>query len=105
MNESEHDYISIEVLSNFGKTLGRSEVDPDRLREVLKIAIAQHPDQAEIAELREIGAHYFVVPADGDGFELRLGYHELAALNPPGTVAGEYLTLGVVRTDDIKARL
>lgn len=104
MNESEHDYISIEVLSNFGKTMGRSAVDPDRLREVLTLAIAQHPDQAEIAKLRDIGAHYFVVPSDGDGFELRLGYHELAALNPPGAVAGEYVTLGVVKTDDITAR-
>ena len=47
--------------------------------------------------MRDIGAHYFVVQTDGDGFELRLGYHELAALNPPDVVAGEYVTLGVVK--------
>ena len=104
MNESEHDYISSEVLSNFGKQLGRSAADPDRLREVLTSAIAQHPDQAEIARMRDIGAHYFVVQSDGDGFELRLGHHELAALNPPEAVAGEYVTLGVVQPDDIRAQ-
>ena len=44
------------------------------------------------------------MPAGGDGFELRLGYHDLAALNPPGTVAGEYLTLGVMMADELEAR-
>ena len=101
MNDSEHDFISSEVLTNFGKTMGQSRVDPDRLREVLALTVAQHPDQTELARLRDVGAHYFVVPNDGDGFELRLGHHDLEMLNAPGAVAGEYVTLGVVRTDDI----
>ena len=63
-------------------------MDPARLRDALTIAVAGHPDQAEVAELRDGGAHYFVVPADGDGFELRLGHHDLPALNEPGAVAG-----------------
>jgi len=102
MNESEQDFISSEVLSNFGMNLGRSRVDPDRLREALQLAVAEHPDQPEIAALRESGAHYFVVPADGDGFELRLGHHDLEALNPPGVVAGTFVTLGVLNADAIK---
>ncbi len=102
MNESEQDFISSEVLSNFGMNLGRPRVDPDRLREALTLAVAAHPDQTEIATMRESGAHYFVVPADGDGFELRLGHHELEALNPPGAVAGHFVSLGVLDADEIK---
>jgi hypothetical protein len=104
MNDHEHDEISGEVLSNFGKRMAwadRSEVDPDRLREVLTTTLAQHPDQAEIAALRDLGAHYFVAPIDADGFELRLGYYDLAILNPPGAVAGDYITLGIVKNVDI----
>jgi hypothetical protein len=101
MNDSEHDFISGEVLTNFGTSMGQSQVDPARLREVLTSTIAAHPDQSEIARLRDLGAHYFVVPNDGDGFELRLGHHDLEMLNEPGAVAGEYVSLGVVSTRDI----
>ncbi len=101
MNTSEHDFISSEVLTNFGKNMGQSQVDPERLREVLASTVAQHPDQPEITRLRDLGAHYFVVPNDGEGFELRLGHHDLEMLNAPGAVAGEYVTLGIVKTDDI----
>lgn len=103
MNDSEHDFISSEVLTNFGKTMGQSQVDPDRLREVLTLTIAEHPDQAELARFRDLGAHYFVLPSDGDGFELRLGHHDLEMLNAPGAVAGEYVSLGVVKTEDVSA--
>jgi hypothetical protein len=101
MNDSEHDFISGEVLTNFGTSMGQSPIDPARLREVLASTVARHPDQAEIARLRDLGAHYFVVPNDGDGFELRLGHHDLEMLNEPGAVAGEYVSLGVVNTEDI----
>ncbi|MDQ3721621.1 MAG: hypothetical protein M3376_00815 [Actinomycetota bacterium] len=105
MNEHEHHFISSEVLTNFGRSLGQSDVDADRLREALTSAVAQHPDQAELTQLRDHGAHYFAVPIDADGgFELRLGHHDLAALNPEGAVAGEYVTLGVVKTEDIALR-
>ena len=104
MNNSERDFISSEVLTNFGKSMGQSRVDPERLREVLASTVAEHADQAEITRLRDLGAHYFVVPVDGDGggFELRLGHHDLATLNEPGAVAGEYVSLGVVSSHDIK---
>ena len=58
MNDSEHDFISSEVLTNFGKSMGQSDVDPDRLREVLTLTIAQHSDQAQISTLRDTGAHF-----------------------------------------------
>ena len=98
MNDSEHDNIASEVLTDFGKKLGRPTMDPLRLRQALTTAVAQHAEQPGIAELRESGAHYFAVPVDGDGFELRLGYHDLELLNPPGAVAGEFVSLGVVTT-------
>ena len=101
MNDSERDFISSEILTNFGKNMGQSQIDPERLREVLATTIAQHADQADIPRLRDLGAHYFVVPDDADGFELRLGHHDLAMLNDPGAVAGEYVSLGVVKTADI----
>ncbi len=101
MNDSEHDFISSEVLTNFGKSMGQSDVDPARLREVLTLTIAEHSDQAQISTLRGSGAHYFVVPSDGDGFELRLGHHDLEMLNEPGAVAGEYVSLGLVKNHDI----
>ena len=101
MNESEQEFISSEVMSNFGKNLGRPTVDPARLRDALASAVARHLERAEVAELRDGGAHYFVVPADDDGFELRLGHHDLPALNEPGAVAGTYVTLGVLSPDDI----
>jgi hypothetical protein len=101
MNDSEHDFIASEVLTNFGTSMGQSQVDPERLREVLASTIAQHPDQADITRLRDLGAHFFVVPNDGDGFELRLGHHDLAMLNQPGAVAGEYVSLGLVKSADI----
>ena len=101
MNDSEHDFISSEILTDFGKSMGQSQVDPVRLREVLASTVAEHPDQAEISRLRDLGAHYFVVPSVGDGFELRLGHHDLEMLNEPGAVAGEYVSLGVVSTQDI----
>lgn len=101
MNDSEHDFISSEVLTNFGTSMGQSQVDPARLREVLASTIAEHPDQAELTRLRGLGAHYFVLPGDGKGFELRLGHHDLEMLNEPGAVAGEYVSLGLVRNQDI----
>lgn len=101
MNASEHDFISSEVTTNFGKNLRQSQVDPARLREALASALAETADDPAVAALREIGAHYFVVPADGDAFELRLGHHDLDALNPPGAVAGEFVTVGVLRSEDI----
>ncbi len=101
MNDSEHAFISSEVLTNFGRSMGQSQIDPERLREVLQIAIAEHPDQALIAALRESGAHYFVIRSADDGFELRLGHHDLAALNPPGAVAGEFVSVAVVQNADI----
>jgi hypothetical protein len=102
MNDSEHDFISSEVLTNFGKSMGQSQVDPARLREVLASTVAEHPDQAAITRLRDLGAHYSVVPNEGDGFELRLGHHDLEMLNEPGAVAGEYVSLGVVTSEDIE---
>ena len=93
MNDGEHDFISSEVLTNFGKSMGQSQVDPGRLREILASTIAQHAEQADITRLRDLGAHPFVVPNDGDGFALRLGHHDLAMLNEPGAVAGEYVSL------------
>ena len=101
MNDSERDFISSEVLTNFGRSMGQTPVDPERLREALASTVAEHRDQAEIARLRDLGAHYFVVPIDDDGFELRLGHHDLAMLNEPGAVAGEYVSLGVVSTEAI----
>lgn len=101
MNDSEHDFISSEVLTNFGTKMGQSQVDPERLRAVLASTIAQHADQADITRLRDLGAHYFVVPGGDEGFELRLGHHDLAMLNEPGAVAGEYVSLGLVKTADI----
>ncbi|HEV2775148.1 MAG TPA: hypothetical protein VGV90_06130 [Solirubrobacteraceae bacterium] len=101
MNDSEHDFISSEVLTDFGKTMGQSQIDPARLRQVLASTIEQHADQADITRLRDLGAHYFVVPNDGEGFELRLGHHDLEMLNEPGAVAGEYVSLGLVKTEDI----
>lgn len=101
MNDREHDFISSEVLTNFGKSMGQSQIDPARLREVLTATIEQHPDQAELTRFRDLGAHYFVLPSEGDGFELRLGHHDLEMLNEPGAVAGDYVSLGLVRTEDI----
>jgi hypothetical protein len=103
MNDSEHDFIASDVQTNFGKSMGQSQIDPDRLREALALTVAQHADQADVAKLRENGAHYFVVPSDAGGFELRLGHHDLDMLNAPGAVAGEYVSLGVVKTEDITA--
>ncbi len=96
MNDSEHDNISSEVLTDFGRTLGRPTRDRRRLTEVLTATVAKHADETAIAELRERGAHYYAVPIDGDGFELRLGYHDLDLLNPPGAVAGEFVSVAVV---------
>jgi hypothetical protein len=101
MNASEHDFISSEVTTNFGKNLRQSQVDPARLREAIASAVAATADDAAVTALREMGGHYFVVPAEGDAFELRLGHHDLEALNPPGAVAGEFVTVGVLRTEDI----
>jgi hypothetical protein len=104
MNASEHDFISSEVTTNFGKNLRQTQVDPERLKEALASTLAQTADDISVAALRAVGAHYFVVPADGDSFELRLGHHDLDALNPPGAVAGEFVTLGVLTPDDIMVR-
>ena len=93
MNDSEHDNISSEVLTDFGRKLGRPTLDRRHLREVLAATVAQHADEPAIAGLRERGAHYYAVPIDSEGFELRLGYHELDLLNPPGAVAGEFVTV------------
>ena len=103
LNDSERDFISGEVLTNFGKHMGPGQVDPGRLREVLASTIAQPADRADITRLRDIGAHPFVVPTDGEGFELRLGHDALAMLDEPGTVAGEYVSPGLVKTADIAA--
>ena len=43
MNDSEHAFISSEVLTNFGKNMGQSQVDLKRLREVLAGTVAEHP--------------------------------------------------------------
>ena len=102
MNDSERDFICTEVQTNFGKNMGPSQVDPERLREALTLTVAQHADAADVAKLRLLGAHYFVVPSDADGFELRLGHHDLEMLNAPGAVAGDYVSLGVVKADDVK---
>ena len=101
MNDSEHAFISSDVQTNFGKNMGQSQIDPTRLREALAATVAEHAAQAEVAKLRDHGAHYFVVPSDADGFELRLGHHDLDMLNEPGAVAGEYVSLGVVKNVDI----
>ncbi len=101
MNHREHDFISSEVLSNFGRSMGQSQIDPQRLREVLALAISEHPDQARLAALRDDGAHYFVLRSDDDGFELRLGHHDLEMLNAPGVVAGASMSVAVVRNADV----
>ena len=102
MNDSEHDNIAGEVLTDFGRKLGRPTLDRRRLREVLTTTVAQHADQPAIAGLRESGAHYYAVPIDGDGFELRLGYHDLDLLNPPGVVAGEFVSVAIVTTAELE---
>ncbi len=101
MNDSEHGFIASDVQTNFGKSMGQSQVDLKRLREALALTVAQHADQPDVAKLRDNGAHYFVVPSDAGGFELRLGHHDLEMLNEPGAVAGAYVSLGVVKTGDI----
>ncbi len=101
MNDSEHGFIASDVQTNFGKNMGQSQVDLERLREALALTVAQHADQPDVARLRDNGAHFFVVPSDADGFELRLGHHDLEMLNEPGAVAGDYVSLGIVRNDDI----
>jgi hypothetical protein len=101
MNDSEHAFISSDVQTNFGKNMGQSQIDLTRLREALAATVAEHAEQADVAKLRDNGAHYFVVPCDADGFELRLGHHDLEMLNEPGAVAGEYVSLGIVKHADI----
>jgi hypothetical protein len=101
MNDSEHDFISSEVLTDFGRSLGQSQIDPERLREVLTHAISEHPDQARLSALRGDGAHYFVVRNPEGGFELRLGHHDLEMLNAPGVVAGESMSIAVVQNAEI----
>ena len=101
MNASEQSFISSEVTTNFGKNLRQSQVDPQRLKEALASTLARTADDAAVAALSEGGAHYFVVPAGGDSFELRLGHHDLDALNPPGAIAGEFVTLGILSPEDI----
>lgn len=101
MNASDQSFISSEVTTNFGKNLRQSQVDPGRLKDALASVVADTADDTAVAALTEAGAHYFVVPADGDSFEVRLGHHDLDALNPPGAVAGEFVTLGVLTPDDI----
>lgn len=103
MNDSEHDNIASEVLTDFGRKLGRPTLDRLRLREVLTSTVADHADRSAIAGLREGGAHYYAVPIDGDGFELRLGYHDLEMLNPPGAVAGEFVSVAVVTAAELEA--
>ncbi len=101
MNDSEHDNIASEVLTDFGRKLGRPTLDRRRLRDVLTTTVAQHAERPAVAGLRESGAHYYAVPIDGEGFELRLGYHDLDLLNPPGAVAGEFVSIGVVTTAEL----
>ena len=103
MNDSEHDNIASEVLTDFGRKLGRPTLDRRRLREVLTTTVARHAEEPAIAGLRESGAHYYAVPIDGDGFELRLGHHELELLNPPGAVAGEFVSVSVVTSAELTA--
>lgn len=103
MNDSEHDNISSEVLTDFGRLLGRPTRDRRRLSEVLAATVAKHADESAITGLRERGAHYYAVPIDGDGFELRLGYHDLELLNPPGAVAGEFVSVAVVTGAELDA--
>ena len=103
MNDSEHDNIASEVLTDFGRKLGRPTLDRRRLREVLTTTVARHADGPAIAGLRKSGAHYYAVPIDGDGFELRLGHHDLELLNPPGAVAGEFVSIAVVTTAELEA--
>jgi hypothetical protein len=102
MNDSEHDNIASEVLTDFGRLLGRPTLDRRRLREVLTTTVAQHADQPAIAGLRESGAHYYAVPSDGNAFELRLGHHELAMLNPEGAVPGEFVSVAVVTAAELE---
>ena len=83
MNDSGRDFISSEVLTNFGKNMGQSRVDPERLRAVLASTIAQHADRSDITRLGDLGAHCFVVPNDLEGFELRLGHRDLAISTSP----------------------
>ena len=60
MNASEHDFISSEVTTNFGKNLRQSQVDPARLREAIASAVAATADDAAVTALREMGGHYFL---------------------------------------------
>jgi hypothetical protein len=103
MNDSEHDNIASEVLTDFGRKLGRPTLDRHRLREVLTTTVARHAEEPAIAGLRESGAHYYAVPSDGNAFELRLGYHELPLLNPEGVVAGEFVSVSVVTSAELSS--
>ena len=67
MNDSEHDNISSEVLTDFGRKLGRPTLDRRHLREVLTATVAQHADEPAIAGLRERGAHYYAVRSTATG--------------------------------------
>ena len=100
-NDSEHDFISSEVLTISARPSARAESIPTACAMRWRSPSRSIPTTTELKRLRDLGAHYFVLPSNGDGFELRLGHHDLETLNATGAVAGEYLSLGVVKTVDI----
>jgi hypothetical protein len=76
------------------------QVDFERLQKLIRHAVGSHPDRDAIIDLMRQAMHLFIVP-QGDQFELRIGYFDDPALNPPGAVAGQYQTLGWLAVADV----
>jgi len=72
-----------------------SDVDLDRLQEVIRNAVGNHPDREIIIDMMNSGAHFFVKPM-GDDLELSVGYFDNPALNPPDAPHGYTQALGPI---------
>jgi hypothetical protein len=90
------------LLSQFGEALP-SDVDLDRLREVIRHAVGNHPDREIIIDLMNRGAHFFVKPM-GDEFELSVGYFDNPALNPADAPHGHTQPLGLFALELVRRR-
>jgi hypothetical protein len=75
----------------FGEAgLDKGQVDLDRLKELIKLAVAAHPDRDTIVERMKFPSRFYV-EAKGDEFELRLVSLE----------SGNSLTLGTLALADV----
>jgi hypothetical protein len=91
-----------ELLIQFGEQLD-TDVDLDRLREAIRLAVGSHPDRDNIVELMQAGAHFFIEPL-GEDVELRVGFFADPALNPPGAPAGRSQPLGLLPVSHVRRR-